>query len=408
MSMKVQLPLRYTRAGKRLPLACLLVSLLLFLASNSVAQDSVVEKREKSWSFNGYVKDMQTVIIHKIDEPWITDNLIHNRLNFKWSISKSFTFCLEERNRFYWGDLIAVSPQYPGFIAYDNGLINMSWNIFDGKSYVLNVAIDRLWLDYTKNKFQVTLGRQRINWSQTNVWNPNDIFNTYSYFDFDYEEKPGSDAVRLQYFTSPSSKAEIAVKADKDNKITAAGLYRFNRWKYDFQGLAGVYTQSDLVLGLGWAGQIAKGGFKGEICWFQPLKHFGDTTGVFLSSIEYDYTFRNSIFIQFEGFYNSNPINSVNVLVNQFNPGLLNAKNPFLNGYSIFGTISYPATPLISISLAGIYNPSNKMYFIIPTFTFSLMNNLDLSLIAQSFQSYDPVTVSSSQTSVFIRLKGSF
>ena len=406
--MKSQLPLRYTRAGKRLPLACLLVSLLLFLASNSVAQDSVVEKREKSWSFNGYVKDMQTVIIHKIDEPWITDNLIHNRLNFKWSISKSFTFCLEERNRFYWGDLIAVSPQYPGFIAYDNGLINMSWNIFDGKSYVLNVAIDRLWLDYTKNKFQVTLGRQRINWSQTNVWNPNDIFNTYSYFDFDYEEKPGSDAVRLQYFTSPSSKAEIAVKADKDNKITAAGLYRFNRWKYDFQGLAGVYTQSDLVLGLGWAGQIAKGGFKGEICWFQPLKHFGDTTGVFLSSIEYDYTFRNSIFIQFEGFYNSNPINSVNVLVNQFNPGLLNAKNPFLNGYSIFGTISYPATPLISISLAGIYNPSNKMYFIIPTFTFSLMNNLDLSLIAQSFQSYDPVTVSSSQTSVFIRLKGSF
>ena len=408
MSMKSQLPLRYTRAGKRLPLACLLVSLLLFLASNSVAQDSVVEKREKRWSFNGYVKDMQTVIIHKIDEPWITDNLIHNRLNFKWSISKSFTFCLEERNRFYWGDLIAVSPQYPGFIAYDNGLINMSWNIFDGKSYVLNVAIDRLWLDYTKNKFQVTLGRQRINWSQTNVWNPNDIFNTYSYFDFDYEEKPGSDAVRLQYFTSPSSKAEIAVKADKDNKITAAGLYRFNRWKYDFQGLAGVYTQSDLVLGLGWAGQIAKGGFKGEICWFQPLKHFGDTTGVFLSSIEYDYTFRNSIFIQFESFYNSNPINSVNVLVNQFNPGLLNAKNPFLNGYSIFGTISYPATPLISISLAGIYNPSNKMYFIIPTFTFSLMNNLDLSLIAQSFQSYDPVTVSSSQTSVFIRLKGSF
>ena len=388
--------------------ACLMLLLLFSLALNAFSQDSVMEKKERTWSFNGYVKDMQTVIIHKIDEAWVTDNLIHNRLNFKWNISKSFTFCLEERNRFYWGDLIAVSPQYPGFIAYDNGFINMSWNIFDGKSYVLNVAIDRLWLDYTKNKFQVTLGRQRINWSQTNVWNPNDIFNTYSYFDFDYEEKPGSDAVRLQYFTSPSSKAEIAVKADKDNKITAAGLYRFNRWKYDFQGLAGVYTQSDLVLGLGWAGQIAKGGFKGEICWFQPLKHFGDTTGVFLSSIEYDYTFRNSIFIQFEGFYNSNPINSVNVLVNQFNPGLLNAKNPFLNGYSIFGTISYPATPLISISLAGIYNPSNKMYFIIPTFTLSLMNNLDLSLIAQSFQSYDPVTVSSSQTSVFIRLKGSF
>jgi hypothetical protein len=36
------------------------------------------------------------------------------------------------------------------------------------------------------------------------------------------------------------------------------------------------------------------------------------------------------------------------------------------------------------------------------------MNNLDLSILAQSFQSYDPATVSSSQTTVFIRLKGSF
>jgi hypothetical protein len=140
----------------------------------------------------------------------------------------------------------------------------------------------------------------------------------------------------------------------------------------------------------------------------QPLKHFGDTTGVFLSSVEYDYTFRNSIFIQFEGFYNSNPVNSVNVLINQFNPALLNAKNPFLNGFSIFGTISYPVTPLISMALAGIYNPSNRMYFIIPTFTFSLMNNLDLTLTSQTFQSYDPALYGSCQTMIFIRLKGSF
>jgi len=386
----------------------LLVLLLFFLSIQSFSQDTIVESKEKSWSLNGYVKDMQTIVIHKVEQPWVTDNLIHNRNNFKWNISKSFTFCLEERNRFYWGSISELSPEYANFIAYDNGLVNMSWNIFSGKSYILNLAVDRLWLDYTRDKFQVTAGRQRINWSQTFVWNPNDIFNTYSYFDFDYEEKPGSDAVRIQYFTSPSSKAELAVKADKDKKVTAAGLYRFNKWTYDFQGLAGVYRQGDLVAGLGWSGQIAKGGFKGEMCWFQPVKHFGDTSGVFLSSIEYDYTFRNSIFIQFEGFYNSNATNSANVLINQFNPALLNAKNPFLNGFSIFGNLSYPVTPLISVALAGIYNPSNSMVFIIPTFTFSLMNNLDLSLIAQSFQAYDPVAVSSSQTSVFIRLKGSF
>jgi hypothetical protein len=382
--------------------------LFLFFGYNTFSQDSIPVKKESPVSFNGYVKDMQTAIIHNIDQNWITSNLIHNRLNFQWNISKSFTFGLGERNRLYWGELTSLSPQYKDFIAIDNGIVDMSWNIISGNSYVLNAAIDRLWLDYTRNKFQLTIGRQRINWSQTYVWNPNDIFNTYSYFDFDYEEKPGSDAVRFQYFTSPSSKAEIAVKADKNKILTAAALYRFNHWKYDFQGLAGIYTQSDLVLGLGWAGQIAGGGFKGELSWFRPLKRFSDTTGIYLTSVEYDYTFRNSIFIQFEGLYNSNPSNSSNILISQYNPDLLNAKNPFLNGFSIFANISWPATPLINLSLAGIYNPSNKMYFIIPTFTFSLMNNLDLSVIAQSFQSYDPILYPYLQTSIFIRLKGSF
>ena len=101
-------------------------------------------------------------------------------------------------------------------------------------------------------------------------------------------------------------------------------------------------------------------------------------------------------------------VDALNVLINQFNPALLNAKNPFLNGFSIFGTISYPVTPLISMALAGIYNPSNRMYFIIPTFTFSLMNNLDLTLTSQTFQSYDPALYGSCQTMIFIRLKGSF
>lgn len=384
-----------------------LISLLL-ICSNSFSQDTISPKKESPISFNGYVKDMQTAIIHVINQDWVTSNLIHNRLNFTWNISKSFTFSIGERNRLYWGELTSLSPQYKDFVAADNGVVNMSWNIASGNSYVLNAAVDRLWLDYTHSKFQVTVGRQRINWSQTYVWNPNDIFNTYSYFDFDYEEKPGSDAVRLQYFTTPSSRAEIAVKAEKNGVITGAALYRLNHWKYDFQGLAGVYTQSDLVLGLGWAGQIAGGGFKGEFSWFRPLKNFNDTIGVFLSSIEYDYTFRNSIFIQFEGFYNSNLANASNILISQYNPELLNAKNPFLNGFSIFSNISYPVTPLFSLALAGIYNPSNKMYFIIPTFTFSLMNNLDLSILAQSFQSYDPALYKYLQTSVFIRLKGSF
>jgi len=293
-------------------------------------------------------------------------------------------------------------------MSYDNGLVNMSWNILNDSAYVLNIAIDRVWIDFAQPKFQITVGRQRINWSQTYVWNPNDIFNTYSYFDFDYEEKPGSDAVRFQYFTGPASRLEIAAKANKQQRITAAALYRFNKWEYDFQALAGLFEQHDLVAGIGWAGQIAKGGFKGEATYFHPVRNFNDTTGVFLASVEYDYTFKNSLFLQFEGLYNSNSFNSADLLLQQMNAQLLNPKNPFLSGFSVFGNISYPVTPLINASLAGILNPDNGMYFIIPSVTVSLSNNLDLSLIVQSFQSYSGKSAIIGETLVFIRMKGSF
>jgi hypothetical protein len=385
-----------------------LTLLLLYSFVTAVAQEPVASKGEKSWRLSGYVKDMGSFVTPRTGQKWITNNLFHNRNNFRWNISNSFTFGLEERNRFYAGDLYGNIPEYMDFIAYDNGLVNLSWNISEGNSHLFNASIDRLWLDFTHEKLQVTLGRQRINWSQTFVWNPNDLFNTYSYFDFDYEEKPGSDALRLQYFSSPSSRAEITMKADHDRKVTVAGLYRFNRWSYDFQWLAGFYRQRDLVVGLGWSGQIVKGGFRGELTGFRSLENISDSSWVFLASVAYDYTFRNSLFIQFEGFYNSNSTNSLKILVHQFNSSLLDAKNPFLNGVSLFYNIAYPLSPLVSLSFATIYNPSNRIYFLLPTVTWSLLNNLDLSVISQTFHTYDPSLPDQSQTSLFARLKYAF
>jgi hypothetical protein len=68
------------------------------------------------------------------------------------------------------------------------------------------------YLDYTAGKWQFRVGRQRINWGVNLVWNPNDVFNSFSYFDFDYEERPGSDAVRVQYYTGTTSSASWFTK----------------------------------------------------------------------------------------------------------------------------------------------------------------------------------------------------
>jgi hypothetical protein len=138
---------------------------LIFLASLCIhtgfTQDTV---KTRSWELNGYVKDMGTVLFSNVDERWYVENLVHNRLNFKWDISKNFSCGAGMRNRFSFGNLIAEYPDYYISFGDDPGIVDLSWNIASGGSYVLNSSIDRLWIGYNTNKIQVTVGRQRINW----------------------------------------------------------------------------------------------------------------------------------------------------------------------------------------------------------------------------------------------------
>jgi len=234
---------------------------------NLYPQDGPSDK----YSLKGYVKYLNLVTFDKVDSPWLVDNTIHNRLNFDWFMGERLTFKASMRNRLIYGDYVKSIPGYDQLIEADNGFLNfLTNNIYSISSSVLNTSFDRLLLEYHTDNFTATLGRQRINWGQSFAWNPNDLFNAYSFFDFDYEERPGSDALRLQYYPSYTSAAEVAVKVDKDRKITAAGLYRFNTLGYDIQVLAGVVDTTDLVVGGGWTGSLWKVGFAGEVSYFHP------------------------------------------------------------------------------------------------------------------------------------------
>ena len=185
-----------------------LVVVIILLLSG----ETLFSQDKKSFSLSGYLTTMQSSMFDSLSGPFINENLLHNRLNFKGYINNNITFSAELRNRLFTGDMVRLGNYYSSMIGEDPGVIDMSWNIFEEQSFLFNTTIDRLFLDLQYNKVQVTIGRQRINWGQTFVWNPNDIFNAYSFFDFDYVEKPGSDAVRLQFFPSSSSAAELAVK----------------------------------------------------------------------------------------------------------------------------------------------------------------------------------------------------
>ena len=384
----------------------LLTAIIIFMTFIASAQSE--QQKTKNWSLNGYVKFMQTVSFQEIDKDWMTDNLIHNRLNFNWNISNSFTFNAQMRNRIYFGETVTNFPKYPEIINQENGFFDLSMIVFEGKSVFMQSTFDRLYLDYNIKNIQVTIGRQRINWGQTFVWNPNDLFNSYSFFDFDYEEKPGSDAIRFQFYPSYSSKLDLVVKLDNNNKVTAAGLYRFNKWSYDIQLLGGYYNETDYVLGAGFSGSLFKGGLRGEATYFQPTANFSDTSGTFVMSLGYDYTFKNSLMIQFEGLYNGYGKSSGDFNLMEFYFMQMSPQNLSLTEFSFLGQISYPFTPLFTGTFSVMYSPNDNSLYLGPSINYSLMENFEISVFTQYFTSQTPVDEGGKGAFLYWRVKWSF
>lgn len=378
------------------------ISFLLILLSGITLFSQEADRRV---SLNGYVSTMQSAIFDSLSGPFIIDNLIHNRLNFKAYLNNNITFATELRNRLFIGDMVRSGPTYSEMIASDEGVIDMSWNLLNEPSFFLNTTIDRLWVDFNYDKFQARIGRQRINWGQTLIWNPNDIFNAYSFFEFDYIERPGSDAVRLQYYPTFSSALEIAVKADYEDRITAAGLYRFNKWGYDFQFLSGYFNSEDFVAGAGWSGAFGSVSFRGEMSWFQPMEHFTDSSGTGIFTIGFDKVFKNNSMLQFQFMYCNNPADYNDFL--SFYTGSLSTKELAFSKFTPFGLYSYPVTPLLTISVSGMLFPDLDGYFAGSSLDFSLAENVDFSLYWQHFSS-EVNNLKTRMNLGFLRIKYSF
>ena len=378
----------------------LIAVLFLLLHSNSL-----ISQEKKSITLNGYLTTMQSVMFDSLSGPFMNENLLHNRLNFKGYLNSNVSFAAEFRNRLFTGDLVRLGKYYTGLIGADQGMVDMSWNIVEKQSFLLNTTVDRLWLDFHFSKIQATIGRQRINWGQTFVWNPNDIFNAYSFFDFDYIERPGSDAVRLQYFPSSSSVAELAVKVDSDNDVTAAGLYRFNKWGYDIQFLAGLVNGEDIVIGTGWSGAIGSVSFRGEASWFDHYEDFPGDESTFLITTGFDKIFKNNSMAQVQVMYCNNPLELNNF--NSFYSGNLSAKDLAFSRFSAFGSFTWAASPLLNLTFSAMWLPDLEGYFAGPSLDYSLAENLDFSLIWQHFNAVMNREKSRINLS-FLRLKYSF
>ncbi|MFD2516778.1 hypothetical protein [Salinimicrobium flavum] len=356
-------------------------------------------------SVDGYIKNLHEFsFIDRLEQlEWTS--LIHNRLNFKYLPNDEFSIRLEVRNRIYYGDRIRSFPVFSEMIDYDPGLVDLSVNLIEEDNLIFNTLIDRALVNYTKGNWDISLGRQRINWGMNLVWNPNDIFNTYNFLDFDYEERPGSDAVRIQYYTGDFNKIELtAKKGEQNDDLIVAGMYKFNKWTYDIQFLTGVY-QKDWVVGTGWAGNLKDAGFKGEISYFVPYEDYPGDENVMSASISIDYAFEKGLYLNSSVLYNSSADNSFSA-IEDLALARISAKNLMPFKYSFFLQLSKEFTPIFSGTANFIYSPTRHSVIVMPSLNYSLATNWDLNFTGQSFFEFEDYKTLGN--SFFLRLRYSF
>jgi len=386
------------------------VFLLLFVAAQSYGQ-----QKQNKVDFSGYVKNMSTFV--GIGDSLWYENLIHNRLNLKWYASDNLTGYVEVRNRILLGDFVKnLHPVYGEIIDANNDYFTLSTNLIENENVVFNTMVDRIYLQWNKNDWEITAGRQRVNWGINLAWNPNDLFNAYSFFDFDYEERRGSDAVRIKYYTGVTSSVEVAAKMAKEvDRFVAAGIWKVNKWDYDFQFLGGL-AHGDVAVGTGWAGNIGLAGFKGEVTYLRPFATTSINSSynqLFIGSLSVDYSFKSSLYLNGSILYNSkNAVDPDFGLVSFASPSTSDFTMRDLSNYrwSTFVQSAYQISPLISASLSTMVFPGTNALFINPAVSISLSQDIDLGLFGQLYYDEDAVTgdYSSLNPSGFLRFKWSF
>ena len=288
------------------------------------------------------------------------------------------------------------------------GWLDLTFPLVSAGDHVAYVNFDRFSIQHTRGNLEVQAGRQRVNWGVNYVWNPNDIFNASSFFDITYIEKPGSDSLRLRYYTGPVSSAETAVKVDFEDRVTAAGLFRTNVGGYDLQAFAGS-VQGALGAGFGWSGQLGGAGFNGELTYFGPGGTGLVTDEQFIAAAGGNYTFPNSLMLTTEFIYNSlgttDPVGSNPILGTFF----VDARTLTLARWNVMLSASYQASPLTRLGLASVYNPNDMSAYVSPQLDYSLSNNVTLTVAGQLlFGGAETQFSGDNGSSVFAWLKGSF
>jgi len=320
-------------------------------------------------------------------------------LNIDWYPMYELNFSAQSRHLFTYKKNYYLTTGFFSQLSRSSYYFDLKWEAFEENNYIFFSEFDRLNLLWTVGDLEVTLGRQRIAWGTCLVWNPTDLFNAANILDFDYPERPGTDAIKVQYYIDALSAIEFAFSPGRTSEdVIYAARYKTNFWNYDFSILAG-WQKKTLRIGGSWAGDISGGGFRGEIVYSKPdintTLPIDPSLAAFIPvgffpkliidkpywtlALSYDYTFKTSLYLHSEWLYNELGITKKSgyrrletLVTGELSP----------SRHSLFLEVAYDISPLLRGDIFFIVNPTDESWIAAPSFTYSIATNWEIYLLA--------------------------
>ncbi len=369
---------------------------------------------EKAWSIDGYIKYMFTSA-YADNTPVMTaqnqqDHLIHQRLNAEYRMNEQWRINLGMRNRLFWGDSAKLSG-YSAQVAQDNGYFDLSSNVIDQDEWFMNSQFDRAYVHWQQDEWLARVGRFRVNWAMATLWNPNDIFNAYSIYDFDYEERAGSDALLVSKKLDFASGFDVVYSPNTDSELDSyAGRYLANREGWDWQLIIGK-SGLDNVYGAGFAGDLRGAGFRGEVSYFDPQESTWENQQLrpsLAGTLELDYSFggRRQWMSRAAMLFISEPEASDSALHQLSLP--LTARTLSFTRYTAYVDVGFDLTDLSRLTSSLTYYDDGSWYFGLNG-NYSLSDNLIAVAVVQRFDGDHHATFGQNpNTTFFGQLKWNF
>ena len=289
---------------------------------------------------------------------------------------------LETRPYITWNDSANFTGYNRGWLEFKSEASNYGVQlVFDliipydttSLNYAIdNINISRLVLWLGREQARIIVGKQSLYWGVGRIFRPLDIFNRVNYFEPGYE-RPGSNAL-LGYFSLGSlSNIRGIIIPGGDFKETLTGLrVGTNVIKNDI-GITVMHqpSQRRTIIGGEITGELLLG------YWGEASFTWEDTIDYSRISVGLDYTFPLMIYTMFEYFFDGSGEDDP---VDYDYAKITSGERQTLAQQYLYASVGLLYNPFLRPSISTIINIDDQGFMIIPSLTYSVLENTELTL----------------------------